>query len=46
MTYVKYKEGYMVIGNEAIIKPYQYWAPQNQRLALVRERHKFTICGV
>jgi hypothetical protein len=37
MTYVKYKEGYMVVENEAIIKPYQYWSPQNERLALVRD---------
>ncbi|CAO3575932.1 unnamed protein product [Absidia cylindrospora] len=34
-TFIKYKEGYMVLeNNETIIKPYQYWSPQNQQLAL------------
>ncbi|KAI8096667.1 uncharacterized protein BX664DRAFT_324567 [Halteromyces radiatus] len=33
-TYIKYNEGYMELNGQAIIKPYQYWSPQNQQLAL------------
>ncbi|KAI8340590.1 hypothetical protein BC941DRAFT_348402 [Chlamydoabsidia padenii] len=36
MTYVKYTEGYLEIGNKTIVsKPYQYWSSSNQQLALV-----------